>query len=74
MWLAAVANGLQIDGCRTYTVGVNECALPVELALVELAVVDNAIGKGEPTFALLPARLDGTHVGRLGPLVVLHNY
>ena len=48
----------------TYPIRIDESAIPVELSLVELALVDDSIREGELAFALLPAIDAGALVSR----------
>ena len=45
---------------NTYTIGVDECSLSMELTLIKLALIDNTIWESEFSFALLPAVYAGT--------------
>jgi len=47
---------------KAYSIGVDECAFTVELALVKVAFVDDSVGEGEVTDTLLPVILLGAFV------------
>ena len=49
----------------TYTIGIYERAFAVELALVELAIVDDAVREREAALALFPSVFYGPHIRRL---------